>query len=116
MKSIATYSPHNVAAIDKRDPDAGGASHKYAVAGMGREPLLVVQFQHGPRTDPKAVEGVMDDDLLAMVADRLKCFQIGPFPSPHNAEALHHIKAARAALAVRVADRMARGVLGTNEE
>ena len=116
MKSLPTHSPHNVAAIDERDPNAGGARHRYAVAGMGAENLLEVQFQHGPRGEPGSTEGVMDDDLLAMVSDRLRCFQAGPFPSPANQRALDLVEQAREALGERVAERMSRSVLGRNVE
>lgn len=109
MKSIATHSPSNVVACDELGP--GGAHHAYQVLGqqgyIGR-----VQFQCGPRGEDGSVVGCFDDDLLAIVEDRMACFQAGPYASPANARALDGIAAARRALAERVAERAARGVLG----
>lgn len=113
MRSIPTHAPTNVAALDRRDPDAGNASHVYGVR-YGAE-TLTVRFQHGLRNDPASEAGIFDDDLLAIVEDRLEGFQSGPFACNENAVALAAVQEARAALASRVAARMAQGVLGENK-
>jgi hypothetical protein len=69
---------------------------------------------HGPRGEAGSKPGVFDDDLLAIVQDRLECFQSGPYACDENAVALGYIKAAREAQELRIARRMASGVLGTN--
>lgn len=110
-RSLPTFSPCNVAALD--EPGAGGAHHLYAVQALG--PVVVsLQFQHGPRAEGGSTIGIFDDDLLAIVQDRLIAFQAGPFSCDANAHALDAVMIAREALSERVVDRMARGVLGKN--
>lgn len=111
MKSIGTHSPSNVVAVDEIGP--GGAHHKFLIKGQAVE--TAIQFQRGPRGEEGSSEGIFDDDLLAIVECRLEEFQKGPFPSPDNAEALLHVNEARTALARRVAERAARGVLGQDK-
>lgn len=113
MSSLPTHSPMNVAALDARDPNAGGASHLY---GISTNPQTNIQFQHGARNAEGSTPGVFDDDLLAIVEDRLSAFQNGSFACDENAAALRHIQHARAELARRVAARMAQGVLGQNKK
>lgn len=115
MESIPNLAPTNVAAIDDRDPNAGGACHVYGVQFGGPSDVLKVVFQHGARGEPGSVAGIFDDDLLAIVEHRLVCFQAGPFASPHNEASLASVRAARAHLGARVADRIKRGVLGANK-
>jgi hypothetical protein len=116
MRTLPNNAPTNVAALDDRDPKAGNASHEYGIQWGGPKEVTRVQFQHGPRGVVGSVPGVFDDDLLAIAQDRMEGFQTGPFACAENAEALEHIKAARAALGLRVARRIAQGVLGANEQ
>ena len=116
MKTIPNSAPTQVAALDERDPEAGNASHMYGVQFGGPGYVLHIPFQHGPRGDENSAPGVFDDDLLAIIQDRLEGFQTGPFACPENAESLKHIKAAREILGLRGARRMAAGVLGVNEQ
>lgn len=116
MKALPVLAPINVAAIDEPDPNAGGASHRYAIQFGGPKDVLVIQFQHGPRGEKDSIAGVFDDALLAIIEDRLESFQQGMFPSDHNHAALTAIKSARQMLGQRVAERMARGVLGANQK
>lgn len=103
------------------DPKHGGASHYYK-AFMAPEGssgpygvVLSVQFQKGPRNEPGSIPGVIDGVLLAIVEDRLQCFQAGPFPSPKGTEALLHVQAALRCFKARADERAARGVLGKAE-
>ena len=116
MRSIATFSPANIAVIDDNDPKAGGAAHVYAVQFGGPGDILRIQFQHGPRAVEGSVPGCFDDDLLAIVEDRMASFQAGPYSCDENEQALNSIRSARLALAARVAERIKRGVLGTNSK
>lgn len=116
MKAIPTNSPTNVAALDARDPGAGNARHRYAIQFGGPKDVCIIQFQHGARGLPDSKPGVFDDDLLAVLQDRMEAFQAGPFACDENAAALAHIRAAREALGGRVAARIAKGVLGANEK
>jgi hypothetical protein len=112
--SIAVHAPINVAALDERDPEAGNASHSYAIQYGGPDDVCYVQFQHGPRGVEGSTPGVFDDALLAIIEDRLIGFQSGPYACPENQAALNAVRDARAALSSRVANRMAKSVLGVN--
>ncbi|MDE7406474.1 MAG: ABC transporter ATPase [Clostridiales bacterium] len=96
----------------------GNGRHHYQVFLKGNEdtvasPLLDIQFQEGPRKDPRSVSGVLETDLLEIVRHRLQCFQLGEYHTDENAFALMHIEEALMWLNKRVEDRAERGVLGT---
>lgn len=101
------------------DIGPGRAYHEYNVYRAGDdvngdgEPLIVIQFQMGPRKLENSQHGVIDADLLEIVRDRLKAFQSGPFACRENACALTHIEEALMWMNRRVEDRIARNVLGT---
>lgn len=101
---------------------AGGAIHTYEIAmndysPEGAQPVLAyIQFQHGPRIAEGSIRGVLDSDLLEIVRDRLKAFQMGEYATRENAIALTHIEEALLWMNKRVEDRAARGVLGTTEK
>jgi len=115
MRSLPTHSPSNVAALDPRDPNAGSASHCYGIQHADPKEVVRIQFQHGARRAVGSVSGIFDDDLLAILEDRLVGFESGPFACEENAEALQHIRKAREALGRRVATRMSQGILGVNQ-
>lgn len=115
MHTVPNNAPTNVAALDDRDPNAGGACHNYGIQFGGPTDVCRIQFQHGARGLTTSVAGVFDDDLLAIVEDRLTAFQAGPFACVENADALSAVRSAREALGVRVARRVAQGVLGANK-
>ena len=74
---------------------------------------LVIHFQNG--TIPEAgYNGVTQEVLLAIVADRLRSFQAGPFSCRENALALTKIEEAQHWLQQRTLARMRRGVEGTH--
>lgn len=114
MRTIPNNAPTNVAALDDRDPNAGNASHTYGIQYGGPSAVCGIQFQHGPRGVEGSTAGVFDDDLLAIVQDRLEGFQSGPFACTENQVALDAVRAAREALGLRVARRISQGVLGMN--
>ena len=86
------------------EPGQGGANHEYVIAFDGED-------QNGPIKE-YGVNGVTQETLLAVVIDRLRNFQAGPFACAANAMALHHIEAALELLQQRTKDRIARGVEG----
>ena len=96
------------------EPGAGGAHHYYAVDVDGSENGLDVHFQNGPIVEA-GVNGVTQEVLLAIVIDRLRCFQAGPFACKENAEALDHAQQSLDWLKSRTKARMARGVEGTHK-
>jgi hypothetical protein len=116
MYAIPNNAPTNVAALDGRDPEAGNASHLYGIQWGGPGQFTSIQFQHGPRGVAGSTPGVFDDDLLAIVQDRLEGFQSGPYSSAENQQALQAVIDARLALGVRVARRMDQKVLGANAQ
>lgn len=93
------------------EPGAGGANHYYAVDVDGSENGLDINFQNGPIAEA-GVNGVTQEVLLAVVIDRLRSFQAGPFACTENAVALAHATCALDALKGRTLARMARGVEG----
>ena len=104
------------------EPGAGGACHKYEVRGFGINepsglaPLFAgVQFQNGPIKENE-VNGCHQEDLLAIVLDRLQSFQSGEYACRENAIALTKIEEAMMWLNKRTADRQARGVEGTSSK
>lgn len=110
-----TVNPINdqlrVAVYDK--PGAGGASHEYGIE-LPSGKIVTISFQNG--TIPEnGVNGVTIEALLAIVADRLECFQNGPFPCTENMDALSFIREAMKVLHSRTMSRMARGVEGKME-
>lgn len=116
MRALANMAPTNVAALDDRDPACGNASHAYGIQWGGPKDVTKIQFQHGARGVVGSTPGVFDDDLLAIVQDRLEGFQSGPFACDENAAALAFVRDARHALGQRVAARISKGVLGANEK
>lgn len=95
-------------------PGSGGANHAYRVehaATAGVPPMLEVNFQNGPIAEV-GVNGVTQEILLAIVIDRLRSFQAGPFSSRENALALTKCEEALHWLQQRTIERMRRGVEG----
>ena len=90
----------------------GGAYHKYAVMDQtGKKLLAGIDFQNGGVKD-EGVNGCQNKDLLAIVIDRLECFQAGEFACEENGWALSACKQALGFLQVRTASRTNRGVEG----
>ena len=102
------------------EPGAGGACHKYAIESVQKQPdntpiarLGFVEFQNGPILEA-GINGVQNEDLLAIVIDRLEGFQSGQYACRDNAIALTKCQEALLWLQKRTRDRQARGVEGTN--
>ncbi len=91
-------------------PGPGGANHEYWVY-VGDEPLDIHRFQKGPVCEA-GVNGETNEALLAIVADRLQCFQSGPMPCRENALALTKIEEALHWLHTRTRRSLAAGVEG----
>ena len=107
-------------------PGAGGANHLYMVKGFNPDtndslkgfkdtfltPRALIMFQNGPIPE-KGTNGLTHEALLAIVADRLRPFQAGPYSCRENALALTKIEEAMHWLNQRTLARMRRGVEGT---
>ena len=63
------------------EPGSGGANHAYEVSGYAGKSganSVLIEFQNGPINEA-GVNGLTHEVLLAIVADRLRSFQQGPF-------------------------------------
>ncbi|MGL5719061.1 MAG: hypothetical protein ACRCX2_39030 [Paraclostridium sp.] len=88
--------------------------HEYQVTRRDTdETLLSVVYQNGPRNIEGSKPGVLDEDLLYMVRDRLQTFQSSEFWCYENSKALDKVEEAIMWLKKRTTDREERGVLGT---
>ena len=98
------------------DPGAGGAHHVYDI-DLSHQPVATtrIYFQEGPVAE-HGVNGITQEALLAIVIDRLRCFQAGKFACRENAIALTHIETGLLWLQQRTRERIARGVEGTSEK
>jgi len=102
-------------------PGPGGAYHDYFIVRAtdneeAYDTFLHVEFQRGPRSDPKSRTGVLDGDLLEIVRHRLQAFQRGEFATRENEMALQHVEEALLWMAKRADDRAERQVLGTMQK
>lgn len=106
------------------EPGAGGANHVYEVwlpdtvvdgpgEGHSHGPAATIKFQNGPINE-NGINGLTQEVLLAIVADRLRSFQAGKFACRENALALTKIEEAQHWLHSRTLSRMQRGVEGTH--
>ena len=94
------------------DMGPGGAYHNYTIE-LDREIVTPIGFQKGGVVEAGR-NGLTNEALLAVVLDRLNCFQAGPFACDTNEEAREHVRAALTALQSRTRDRIARGVEGVS--
>lgn len=111
-----------IAVLD--EPGHGGACHSYYIEGFDvstnpsspcGDNYLYISFQNGPISENGVgVNGITHEALLAIVADRLRSFQKGPYSCKANACALTHIEEAMHWLQQRTLERMRRGVEGTH--
>ena len=105
---------------------AGGANHRYEISGFDPgtnvslregdlQPPAIILFQNGPIAEA-GINGVTQEVLLAIIADRLRSFQAGVYASRENEVALQKIEEAQLWLHKRTLDRMRRGVEGTHQK
>ncbi len=95
------------------EPGQGNACHKYLIHTEGMGPNCAIDFQNGPILEA-GVNGISGEALIAVVIDRLRSFQAGPYACRDNAVALTKLEEAMMWLQKRTRDRLARGVEGTN--
>jgi hypothetical protein len=110
--------------ITAGEPDKTGASHNYTIdllsdPGEGNPGITAdkstqeIRFQKGPILE-NGVNGVSNEALLAIVIDRLRGFQSGPFACDANHNALIAIRTGLQILKDRTSERLSRGVEGTS--
>lgn len=115
------------------EPGQGGANHSYLIEGFRADDNpsapkdtsyglyhVLLLFQNGPLQNAAfyngKANGISQEALLAIVIDRLRSFQAGPYSCRENALALTKCEEALMWLQKRTADRLRRGVEGTNEK
>lgn len=119
MRKITTHVANpandliNLLVLD--EPGPGGANHQYTIEFPDASYDTNINFQNGPIAE-HGVNGVTQEVLLAIVIDRLECFQAGPYACSENAEALRFAMGALDALKKRTIERMNRGVEGTHQK
>lgn len=115
-----------IAATD--EPGPGGAYHRYEISGFdlggvtsSTEPDatyddnasgVTLFFQNGAINEV-GVNGITHEALIAIVLDRLRAFQGGPYACRENALAITKLEEAQHWLHRRTLVRMSRGVEGT---
>jgi len=112
QKVLETDYTNKITVMD--EPGADGACHRYLVS-KNQVSLCFVKFQEGPIGE-FGVTGCQNEDLLAIVADRLECFQAGDYACEENGKALKAVKEAIQWSRRRMADRKSRGVEGTSKK
>jgi len=119
MRILDIGSRRHTEVVVTDEPGEGNACHEYYIgrsASGSDRPVGEfghVCFQNGP-VGEKGVNGCHQEDLLAIVIDRLRSFQAGDFACRENAIALTKIEEALHWLNARTADRISRGVEGAS--
>lgn len=92
--------PQNQLRVMATDQPGPGGAHYFYEIGWGNGPddvsktnPTIIKFQSGPIKEV-GINGITNEALLAIVEDRLKCFQAGPFSCRKNAIALTHVQEA----------------------
>ena len=118
MNALFLGSTRFTEVVVNDDPGASGAHHEYQVNTVPAneqdlsDSVARISFQNGPVKE-SGINGCHHEDLLAIVAHRLQCFQNGPYSCRENALALAKIEEAMHWLNARTTQRQVRGVEGT---
>ncbi len=98
------------------EPGPGGACHAYVIERIDDGARSAeIEFQNGPIKE-NGVNGCHNEDLIAIVIDRLEHFQKGDFACVENAMALDKLNEALSILNDRTQSRIRRGVEGTSQK
>lgn len=129
---VAGDSANHQLTIEVMDePGQGGAHYRYDIYGFdtrgnpaekcnGPETDYVwlglpVIFQNGPIKEV-GVNGVTHEAFLAILIDRFRSFQAGPYNNEENQNVLHYLEQAMFWMHERTRKRLARGVEGTHQK
>lgn len=117
--NIGTKRFTKILALGGPGPD--GVGHEYSLCPIEKSKDLSqddefghIVFQDGPIKEV-GVNGCHNEDLLAIVIDRLQGFQAGDLACDANEEALQYLDDALSCLNLRTQDRIKRGVEGTSQ-
>ena len=104
------------------DDVAFNANHEYVIRhfkedenGASNEIFANIKFQEGPIKE-NGVNGCHNEDLIAIVIDRLQCLNQGDFACRENSIAITKLEEALLWLNKRTQDRIARNVDGTSQK
>jgi hypothetical protein len=111
---IGTKKHTQVYALDEKGQ--GNANHSYSISTTAEPSTILgtVNFQDGPIKE-HGVNGIHNEDLIAIVIDRLQGFQSGDYACRDNAIALTKLEESLMWLRNRTNAREARGVEGTHK-
>lgn len=101
------------------EPGQGGAHHAYFITRPSKvdglpESGVHIDFQNGPIKEV-GVNGLTHEALLAVIIDRLRSFQAGPYACEDNEHALDAGLVMLGYLQQRTKARIARGVEGQSQ-
>ncbi len=99
--------------ISTDQPDQSGAAHAYTLE-MSEGVVATIQFQKGPRNVEGSTPGATEAAILAVLIDRLRGFQSGPYSCRENAIQLTKLEETLMWTKERAHARARRGVLGQN--
>ena len=102
----------NVYAIDHAN--VGGGRTAFTIQDKKGTILAEIVFQNGAIKET-GINGVMDENLLAIVINRLEGFQKGPFQCLETSFALGKLHSSLKWLQERTKNRESRGVEGTHK-
>lgn len=109
--NVGTNEYTEIYAIDEKEFNA---NHEYTVSAVNStNDYAKVSFQKGPIKE-NGVNGCHNEDLIAIVIDRLECLNQGDFKCRENSIAITKLEEALMWLNKRTANRKARGVEGLN--
>jgi hypothetical protein len=122
MRELKTVKPGCTRVVAVDEPEFG-ANHRYDVIpvkgsipdGVTVDLMTNINFQKGPIKE-RGVNGCHNEDLIAIVIDRLQSFQKTDFSCRENALAITKLEEALHWLQHRTADRNKRGVEGRLEK
>ena len=88
--------------------------HQYEIVETADHMLVqgTLNFQNGPIKEV-GINGIQNEPVIAILIDRLKFLDVA-FPSDFNKNAIMHLEEALKSLQARTANRISRGVEGTN--
>ena len=110
--NIGTKKRTKVVCMD--EPGPGNACHRYHISPIDNSDVFAkVLFQKGP-IEESGINGCHNEDLIAIVLDRLYGFQGSEYKCRENAIAITKLEEALLWLKERTAKRTARGVEGTH--
>lgn len=105
----------NYTKIIIKDEKSYNANHLYSVNRVSdNEELCEIHFQQGPIKET-GVNGVANEDLIAIVINRLESFQGSAYNCEENAKAINLLQETLMVLRSRTNKRVIRGVEGTSE-